>query len=167
MEPRSFKRGNLHSVGMHARICVASMEPRSFKRGNASSASSLTISRSGFNGATFFQTWKRPLERAQFTTKPLLQWSHVLSNVETSRLTVRVQRVAAASMEPRSFKRGNPFGPKRKRWPQAVLQWSHVLSNVETSRGAAGSRRDKRFNGATFFQTWKRLRLAATRERVL
>jgi len=61
----------------------------------------------------------------------VLQWSHVFSNVEMHELEPRGFDVVHASMEPRFFKRGN---------------------------GAEIAHRGDflpRFNGATFFQTWK------------
>ncbi len=59
------------------------MEPRSFKRGNA----------------------HRPAETDAAHRR--LQWSHVLSNVETARISESLMAGKKASMEPRSFKRGN------------------------------------------------------------
>ncbi len=39
-----------------------------------------------------------------------------------------------------------------------MLQWSHVLSNVETGGGSDRTNYHLTgFNGATFFQTWKRI----------
>jgi len=83
MEPRFFKRGNpLGFVIIVRNVRIASMEPRFFKRGNVASQlqkseeiamlqwshvfSNVEILRQippcrrrhGFNGATFFQTWK-------------------------------------------------------------------------------------------------------------
>ncbi len=62
------------------------MEPRSFKRGNIVTARVIAANR-------------------------LLQWSHVLSNVETRARVVEVSHLLIASMEPRSFKRGNVSSP--------------------------------------------------------
>jgi len=41
-----------------AHLFVASMEPRFFKRGNESENSYIFFLNAGFNGTTFFQTWK-------------------------------------------------------------------------------------------------------------
>ncbi len=114
--------------------------------------------RIGFNGATFIQTWKLadlsdPIiliqdrlqwshvhsnveTRAQFfrhDERELLQWSHVHSNVETVRNGDEMPSRHHASMEPRSFKRGNLVRLKQC-LPCKKLQWSHVHSNVETAR---------------------------------
>ncbi len=86
-----------------------------------------------FNGATFIQTWKLarvPDEPTQSQSlqwshvhsnvettangvappsRKELQWSHVHSNVETSAITVLLNLLIRASMEPRSFKRGNVY----------------------------------------------------------
>jgi len=61
-----------------------------------------------------------------------------------------------ASMEPRFFKRGN-LGPEFKDMlTDYLLQWSHVFSNVEIGSSRANPKVcNTRFNGATFFQTWK------------
>ncbi len=131
------------------------MEPRSFKRGNQAINTSLPV-------ATRLQ-WSHVLSNVE-TIEDLmgclhnwqLQWSHVLSNVETSEISSRAESVIV------------------------MLQWSHVLSNVETLqdrpvraepiRASMEPRSFKRgnistcavpvslklcFNGATFFQTWK------------
>jgi len=39
---------------------------------------------------------------------------------------------------------------------RSTLQWSHVFSNVEIKADMEKIKRERaRFNGATFFQTWK------------
>jgi len=181
MEPRFFKRGNSNARVFASRQFRgfngatffqtwksrrqaqtrlsnqwASMEPRFFKRGNCQRASPKRQERTRFNGATFFQTWKcerharRLLERLELqwshvfsnveicsngTTSPPatqpLQWSHVFSNVEIDARVKQDNASPNASMEPRFFKRGNPRTDK------------------------ACVRCIPRFNGATFFQTWK------------
>ncbi len=84
MEPRSAERGNARSLNRsHCRMAQASMEPRSAERGNAPLTRSLTLARSGFNGATLSRTWK-PFRRRD-----------------------RPKSRQAASMEPRSAERGN------------------------------------------------------------
>ncbi len=69
-------------AGKNRSLCDASMEPRPFERGNK---------------ATSREEW----EQQQ------LQWSHVLSNVETYLRSVRASSPSGASMEPRPFERGN------------------------------------------------------------
>jgi len=58
MEPRFFKRGNTLPARSRALHSLASMEPRFFKRGNPVTPAMPSEPLSGFNGATFFQTWK-------------------------------------------------------------------------------------------------------------
>ena len=60
-----------------------------------------------------------------------LQLSHVHSNVETVGVGIGIDADVAASIEPRSFKRGNP-NDRMKVLRHVVLQLSHVHSNVET-----------------------------------
>src|ERR1043166_9364189 len=60
-----------------------------------------------FNGATSSRTWKPRSSRAISPLKHQLQWSHVLTNVETD-----------VHLSPCT--------------PALGLQWSHVLTNVET-----------------------------------
>ena len=64
---------------------------------------------------------------------PLLQLSHVHSNVETLAVGSAPVRYCIASIEPRSFKRGNLDLEAFARGAARVLQLSHVHSNVETS----------------------------------
>src|ERR1043166_2697875 len=66
------------------------------------------------------------------TPRGELQWSHVLTNVET-RLRSQIES------------------------ENSTLQWSHVLTNVETSGWPASLRTLRRcFNGATSSRTWQR-----------
>ncbi len=71
-------------------------------------------------------------------------------------MLVNLKLNTGASMEPRSFKRGNSHWRQDNSARGKSLQWSHVLSNVETPIALQklmlhiGG-----FNGATFFQTWK------------
>ena len=59
-----------------------------------------------------------------------LQWSHVLPNVEITNVSVGVVTTT-------------------------LLQWSHVLPNVEIRFQLQKIALNHRFNGATFFRTWK------------
>ncbi len=142
---------------------IASMEPRSFKRGNCtcevvprlttlwlqwSHAHSSVETVHEFDGASVIGTiwlqwshahssvetvakWRAALDSRQ---GQWLQWSHAHSSVETrhdGESDLCNQR--SASMEPRSFKRGNACG---------------------TDEDWIGSPRS--FNGATLIQAWKR-----------
>ncbi len=58
-------------------------------------------------------------------------------------------------MGPRLFRRGNPVGKGTMKTIK-LLQWGHVFSDVEIGNIADGADpQDRRFNGATSFQTWK------------
>ncbi len=61
-----------------------------------------------------------------------LQLSHVHSNVETDTLARLGATPQFASIEPRSFKRGNTSQANRPSLAPGGLQLSHVHSNVET-----------------------------------
>src|SRR2546423_9530350 len=111
------------------------MAPPPTERGNPSYAASIPARAERFNGPTSPRTWKPGVTPAKTTTQhrasmeprphergnPLLlggydfetrlQWSHVLTNVETAQLP--------------SYRR-----------PRGALQWSHVLTNMETLRQA-------------------------------
>ena len=141
MEPRSFKRGNDAISLARRRAMKASMEPRSFKRGNTAER-------------------LRPQH-----TEYVLQWSHVHSNVETGEELARAHHEKDASMEPHSFKRGNSFHASGLCSLTHTLQWSHVHSNVETSRSSTENKPTRKgFNGATFIQTWKQVKIKGFRE---
>ena len=116
MEPRPHERGNELTDAKVGSYGEASMEPRPHERGNRARS-------------------KRPKP----TTTPL-QWSHVLTNVETSL-----------------------FSRLSSNW--RLLQWSHVLTNVETLLVASVMmvKRKKSFNGATSSRTWKRGSLQSVR----
>src|SRR2546422_214637 len=102
------------------------MEPRPFRRGNAAPCSVSRLTTTRFNGATSFQTWKRAehiekihgTDAASMEPRPFrrgnaiprvwklnalnpLQWSHVLSDVETPRGLRLAVPLHLASMEPR------------------------------------------------------------------
>ena len=107
IEPRSFKRGNLlESVGYRIGE-LASIEPRSFKRGNEAEAvwkvlckEALQLSHVHSNVET------RRCDEIQAACRAL-QLSHVHSNVETEVIGLFMKVRRPASIEPRSFKRGN------------------------------------------------------------
>ena len=142
------------------------MEPRPHERGNSASARSRSASTS-FNGATSSRTWKP----APATTTPRasrgLQWSHVLTNVETTPRQQARRAANLASMEPRPHERGNPTSARAPTSCCRPLQWSHVLTNVETCGPRARCGKGTRsFNGATSSRTWKRFRTRQPPRRV-
>ena len=154
------------------------MGPRPFSRGNLYLWHTCQRMRYCFNGATTFQPWKRLWPTLNEQRKPLLQWGHDLSAVETSRSEGMLPFVNSASMGPRPFSRGNVYRRHRARaavvasmGPRPfsrgnmkaglpimrgrLLQWGHDLSAVETSPSSGRERWRSGFNGATTFQPWK------------
>src|SRR5579885_898786 len=132
MEPRPHERGNDDAEADSQRVTAASMEPRPHERGN------FTVARLGrrlLPASMEPRPHERgnPLGAGQGVTNALgLQWSHVLTNVETRQCTPRSCRAykcfngatssrtwkrrrrgpapperAPASMEPRPHERGN------------------------------------------------------------
>ncbi len=88
---------------------MASIEPRSFKRGNLlilvvafALVAALQLSHVHSNVETLPKDADRALGESE------LQLSHVHSNVETVELRGQERLLRLASIEPRSFKRGNP-----------------------------------------------------------
>ena len=138
MEPRSYERGNAAAAASQSRSRrCASMEPRSYERGNRTSSDLQPVrGMARFNGATFIRTWKRH------------RWWRSVDRTGHR-----------ASMEPRSYERGNarPISVTALRHAAIVLQWSHVHTNVETGRMPTcdAGLRPASFNGATFIRTWK------------
>ena len=159
--------------------------------------------RNSFNGATSSRTWKgqspssacriqpasmepRPHERGKLRQvrgfhlcKVMLQWSHVLTNVERT-------GCEAGKGENMELQWSHVLtNVESARWPlplrrRLALQWSHVLTNVESSHECANLTapqlasmeprphergkndpsnqsqvRHNRFNGATSSRTWK------------
>ncbi len=176
----SFRTWKRLCLALLASARSASMEPRPFERGNnAEWPTRPQFGRKCFNGATSFRTWKlsfrpspipgkgasmepRPFERGNWDVLISLakdyplQWSHVLSNVETTsgrRCRCARRRCFNGATSFRTWKLDLvPQGIKQPGW----LQWSHVLSNVETRSGVAFHPHWKDcFNGATSFRTWK------------
>src|ERR1043166_4525954 len=97
----------------------ASMEPRPHERGNYYGKDEEQAVQKCFNGATSSRTWKLLRQGRGAGRTEVLQWSHVLTNVET-----------------------NGCGPPPD--CRGLLQWSHVLTNVETPPSpAAGGRSEE------------------------
>ncbi len=63
----------------------------------------------------------------------MLQWSHGRLTVVTQRDGVADLELALASMEPRSFNRGDRADASGHRW-DTRLQWSHGRLTVVTNR---------------------------------
>ena len=109
------------------------MEPRPHERGNPFRNALVRRIRmlQWSHVLTNVETWDaRRIGAVPFT----LQWSHVLTNVETIAI-------------------GGCVGISKQQ-----LQWSHVLTNVETAHRDRARFPDRAcFNGATSSRTWKQL----------
>jgi len=82
MEPRPNRRGNPDTIGICAAAHIASMEPRPNRRGNVESLAQARTT----NQASMEPRPNRRGNREKTTIgipKMLLQWSHVLTDVET------------------------------------------------------------------------------------
>ena len=114
MEPRPHERGKWRRMNATVSRWVASMEPRPHERGKPAVALALQAA----GGASMEP---RPHERGKpIFRKPdvaacVLQWSHVLTNVER----IRAETAICAGQR---------------------LQWSHVLTNVERFSQGLGTR---------------------------
>ncbi len=108
-----------------------SMEPRPHERGNSGGRVTVNSSITTFNGATSSRTWKHWLRETQGDATIDLQWSHVLTNVETAR---RETSIFAAGFLQWSHVLTNVETAPRPvdTTARQGLQWSHVLTNVET-----------------------------------
>ena len=131
MEPRPHERGNMDCRDENLAALCASMEPRPHERGNEIVAHQVEPVQRRFNGATSSRTWKLPVSGPTRFSGCWLQWSHVLTNVETLFTRRSPQNKFQASMEPRPHERGNE-------------------DCIEADSGRAD-----RFNGATSSRTWK------------
>src|ERR687884_237052 len=60
------------------------MEPRPHERGNSCFLRRALARQMCFNGATSSRTWKQTWGKPERTITEQLQWSHVLTNVETN-----------------------------------------------------------------------------------
>src|ERR1043166_7797279 len=156
------------------------MEPRPHERGNVESVEVAEEMAACFNGATSSRTWKPVSTGTGISGLTTLQWSHVLTNVETTTARPRSRPYRRASMEPRLHERGNAAitrdasaGMFLLQWSHVLtnvetgvewlgqtcvsgLQWSHVLTNVETYLSPQLLDVSVSFNGATSSRTWKR-----------
>src|SRR5205085_11857174 len=133
---------------------------RPHERGNLPKAPRINAHFKGFNGATSSRPRKRLIVRPFRAASCTLQWSHVLTNVETyvSALTfdapywlqwshvltnveTHLTRERSRNVESLQWSHvltnvetHNLLSQRRK---ISLLQWSHVLTNVETRVGAA------------------------------
>ena len=107
------------------------MEPRPHERGKVHCVISSEVKRVRFNGATSSRTWKGHIQKFTERVLSMLQWSHVLTNVERGAFLCPFAGVVEASMEPRPHERGKTSASTCSS-VVGVLQWSHVLTNVES-----------------------------------
>ena len=85
----------------------------------------------------------------------VLQWGHVLSNVETVSRETAWDLVGGASMGPRSFKRGNRLPLYLTEHSIQGFNGATFFQTWKPTYLRNASSPGKSFNGATFFQTWK------------
>ena len=133
-----------------------------------------------FNGATSSRTWKGRCFVSICGSFCKLQWSHVLTNVESHTVLVNTVFYAGfngatssrtwkadtgiivrstftcfnGATSSRTWKGGHGLADAPER---LGLQWSHVLTNVERPAGQKKMQEEKSFNGATSSRTWKGL----------
>ena len=116
-----------------------SMEPRPHERGNPPLYRSTGRGEKSFNGATSSRTWKLTPPSRMSPGLRLLQWSHVLTNVETILPTGDAVASKQSFNGATSSRTWKPSSTRQTTSPTSTfLQWSHVLTNVETKRRAAG-----------------------------
>ena len=133
-----------------------------------------------FNGATSSRTWKHNFGYQNACARAL-QWSHVLTNVETKAMAINYEAAKSSFNGATSSRTCKPERSQEPPTSLTVLQWSHVLTNVETlnqpglHRGPDFASMEPRphergnwhplgakenggccFNGATSSRTWKR-----------
>ena len=181
MEPRSLERGNQSRQCRKRSPHTASMEPRSLERGNMETRNEQEQGANikCFNGAAFSRTRKQTTPVAgRIHVGSRLQWSHVLSNAETSYGYERM-RIQSELQWSRVLSNAETGLCSRQRcwtrlqWSRvlsnaetmqtfvpesttATLQWSRVLSNAETLAGLTSSSYSMFcFNGAAFSRTRK------------
>ena len=134
----------------------ASMEPRPHERGKFISSIKLRSIINSFNGATSSRTWKGVSVEPEATKVcGQLQWSHVLTNVESPRNQRAIVGGVGASMEPRPHERG--------KYRLLVRAFSAAGASMEPRPHERGKdsntkklpHRPSCFNGATSSRTWK------------
>ena len=177
MEPRSFDRGNHCLRGRRGGGAVLQWS-RDLSIAETRCDGRLVVGIPGFNGAAIFRSRKRVRKKITAIASEL-QWSRDLSIAETQ-IPRRCQRsptsfngaaifrsrkrqpaepdrarYRSASMEPRSFDRGNTRTGTAATTANSKLQWSRDLSIAETARSCAVSLAQGCFNGAAIFRSRK------------
>ena len=135
---------------------VASMGPRRRRRGRLERSATRRRARSSFNGATSSSTWKDPDRDVVANVDRLLQWGHVVVDVE-GRLFSSLTRGASTCFNgATSSSTWKDQKIDLRLTGGLLLQWGHVVVDVEGHGWAylsVGRRRG--FNGATSSSTWK------------
>ncbi len=133
------------------------MEPRSHERGNTCAVRVLLRRRSPLQWShvlTNVETFAP--KRAPIRRGVLLQWSHVLTNVETLFEYDSDNAATIASMEPRSHERGNiEIAGARYGCPHRFNGATFSRTWKRPRTRCPGRAWSGRFNGATFSRTWK------------
>ncbi len=155
MEPRPHERGKATSAQSTTSVIdQASMEPRPHERGKIEEATTLSLSKYSFNGATSSRTWKDYGGAGSI--------SGILASMEPRphergkrRTAASVKLRSIASMEPRPHERGKMV------W-KFPLKADAERASMEPRPHERGKRIEARrperrssFNGATSSRTWK------------
>src|ERR1043166_6025493 len=85
----------------------------------------------------------------------MLQWSHVLTNVETRQHRYWYLRPDDASMEPRPHERGNYYGKDEEQAVQKCFNGATSSRTWKRRRPPRKGAAKQCFNGATSSRTWK------------
>ncbi len=179
MEPRPHERGKPTVRREALSDHQASMEPRPHERGKRTFSGYNPRAKTSFNGATSSRTWKALHVLTRTLVVSVLQWSHVLTNVESRSRSVLLDlelrfngatssrtwkegiawsslyRNNGASMEPRPHERGK--AQKEIERLKQALSFNGATSS-RTWKGVSVSRAffdSESFNGATSSRTWK------------
>ena len=131
MEPRPHERGKSVSRKRPSASISSFNGATSSRTWKVQTPSRLAFGVGSFNGATSSRTWKAKQNPAMAAVIAKLQWSHVLTNVESPSFIVDFCSRTSASMEPRPHERG------------------------KNRCAACRIRNRERFNGATSSRTWK------------
>ncbi len=133
------------------------MEPRPHERGKSGIFARSNGIKRGLQWSHVLTNVESSRPRSPKQHERTLQWSHVLTNVERRLLLLPwlwLRRFNGAT----SSRTWKAVCTVRSNTDEK-LQWSHVLTNVERFDHLKRPRRDDCFNGATSSRTWKAARI--------
>jgi len=134
MGPRPFGHGNFDIIDIVELARLASMGPRPFGHGNAGSVLVISGSPLASMGPRPFGHGNFELPGLKIFNYDMLQWGHVLSDMETPGTASRADATAVSFNGATSFRTWKRLvGSGMSRVPIVLLQWGHVLSDMETS----------------------------------